>query len=250
MTCLIRYCIFFFFVLRLFFYVLIIFPKKDTAYKYDLLQRQISRFLNLVTIKFDIQGNSKQLDPQGYLFVANHISYFDPVVLFYTGEYRFIASEELKKWPVIGKIIQQFNLIFLNRNQAEKEIKINHIVNALNKKENIMLFAEGTTSEPNQISPFKSTYFQSALIAKTKIAPIVIRYLLANGQVNPAFNFSDDRGFFRILTDVFKTPESIVKIVFLEPFTANDYIDKYQLSEHTHQKMVEVFNQMASATAK
>ncbi|MBN3860299.1 hypothetical protein GKC56_07285 [Neisseriaceae bacterium PsAf] len=237
-----RYLVFFFYLARCFICILLLFPFKPVEERFSILKHWAINFFKCVNFRVDVEGNS-DIHNMGSLCVANHISYFDPIILILFDDFRFIANSGVKDWPLIGRMTESFELIYIDRNKAETANKVAQVVNVLNDKHNVMLFPEGTTSEENSIRPFKNSYFQAAIDAKTTTTPIVLRYLKADGTSNSAFNFTDNRNFFRVMTDVFKIPETIIKVTFLEPIPYDSVVDRFELTDKTHTEMVKVFKQ-------
>ena len=98
----------------------------------------------LININVEVVGKSN-LNNVPKLYVSNHLSYLDIPVLGSIVKGRFIAKEEISKWPIIGYLSKVGNTIFINRNlrflRTNKSIIFDHI----SRGDNIILFPEGTT---------------------------------------------------------------------------------------------------------
>ena len=113
------------------------------------------------------------------LFVSNHISYLDVFVL---GEIRayFIAKSEVANWPVLGVLARFQNTLFFARDKAKARQQLAIMQDHLAQNKNLILFAEGTSTEGTHVEPFKSSLFAAADIASVSlpvaIQPITVAY--------------------------------------------------------------------------
>lgn len=139
-----------------------------------------------------ITRGMEKLDPRkNYLFVANHISYYDIVVLFPALPYKlsFIARKNLFYIPIWGWGIGLTGHIPVDRSNpknARKSIEQGCI--AINKhKRSVVGFPEGTRSRTNEMAEFKLGLFSLALQAGIDIVPVAIhgtQEILRRGSVN------------------------------------------------------------------
>ena len=98
------------------------------------------------------------------LLVSNHISWLDIIVLSAVAPVSFVAKSEVSKWPFISWLAKLQGTLFINRdhrlgagNSARK------IMARLRNGENIVIFAEGTSSDGNGVLPFKTSLFAAAI---------------------------------------------------------------------------------------
>ena len=91
------------------------------------------------------------------LFVSNHVSWVDIVVIGSIAPVAFVAKSEVRKWPLIGVTAEMQRTVFVDRgrrHQAADAIKA--IVQRLKSGTSVVLFAEGTSSDGNRVLPFRS----------------------------------------------------------------------------------------------
>src|ERR1044071_1831320 len=70
------------------------------------LNRNYTLLLRLIlNIKVTIAGDEGQLEPGGYLIVANHVSFVDGVVLGKIFPIIFVSRREGKKLPLVGQML-------------------------------------------------------------------------------------------------------------------------------------------------
>jgi lyso-ornithine lipid O-acyltransferase len=93
------------------------------------------------------------------LFVANHVSYLDiPVIARYV-DATFVAKAEVAGWPLFGHAAKLTRTIFIQRVGAEAPAQGRQMLDRLASGENLMLFAEGTSTDGSAVAPFKSSLF-------------------------------------------------------------------------------------------
>jgi 1-acyl-sn-glycerol-3-phosphate acyltransferase len=65
-------------------------------------------------------------------------------------------------WPVIGWLARLQRSVFVDRRPANAGAHANEVGQRLARGDNLVLFAEGTTSDGNRLLPFKSALFKVA----------------------------------------------------------------------------------------
>ena len=93
------------------------------------------------------------------LFVANHVSYLDIPVIARFADATFVAKAEVARWPLFGQAAQLTGTIFIQRIGPEARTQGRQMLDRLAAGENLMLFAEGTSTDGSAVAPFKSTLF-------------------------------------------------------------------------------------------
>jgi 1-acyl-sn-glycerol-3-phosphate acyltransferase len=108
------------------------------------------------SVSWDIRGTDRLTDaPGGIIVAANHLSWFDPLVVAYTlwtadRPPRFLTKEPLFRVPVIGRIIRNAGQIPVYRETADAASAIRDALVALGRGECVAVYPEGTiTREPN-----------------------------------------------------------------------------------------------------
>ena len=111
------------------------------------------------------------------LIVANHVSWLDIFVLNSLQPARFIAKSDIRRWPVVGRLIANVGTVFIERERRRDTHNVNrHAVEALVRGDLVAVFPEGTTSDGTSLLKFHSSLLQSAVDAKGRVQPIAIRY--------------------------------------------------------------------------
>ena len=103
------------------------------------------------------------------LFVSNHISWLDIPALSSVAPLCFVAKAEVGTWPFVSLLAKLQRSVFVDRTRrTHVKDKAGEIAKRLAKGDNIVLFAEGTSSDGNRVLPFRSSLFSAAVSAGEK----------------------------------------------------------------------------------
>jgi 1-acyl-sn-glycerol-3-phosphate acyltransferase len=114
---------------------------------------------------------------QSYMYMANHQSLFDILVVIKVleGKVRFIAKKELFKIPVFGWALSAVGMIKIDRSNREKAIvSMNRALNTIRGGVSVIIFPEGTRSKDGLIHEFKKGGFVIAIKGGIPVVPVTI----------------------------------------------------------------------------
>lgn len=101
-------------------------------------------------------------DDKPSLIVANHIGTLDPWILAANFNVAFVAKAEMGSWPVIGMVCRAVGIIFAHRKNVMKTSgTVNEIQDRMRSGVSVLIFPEGTTSNGQELLPFKTGGFQA-----------------------------------------------------------------------------------------
>ncbi len=145
--------------------------------------------LTLFGISLKIYGRANK---KGTLFISNHTSYLDIIILGSKLGGKFVAKSEISNWPIINFVVKLGKTIFINRKEILKSRnQVNILSKNLRNGFNVILFPEGTSNDGTQILPFKSSLFGIVEISENRIfelQPVSINYTGFDGlPVNRIF---------------------------------------------------------------
>ncbi|MGE0610767.1 MAG: lysophospholipid acyltransferase family protein [Hyphomicrobiales bacterium] len=124
--------------------------------------RQVCRLFN---IRIHLSGAPLAAAP--VLFVANHVSWLDISVLSALAPVSFIAKSEVARWPWAGWLARLQRTVFVDRGRRAAVGAVNReIAGRLRAGDRIVLFAEGTSNDGNQVLPFRTALFASVMPAQ------------------------------------------------------------------------------------
>lgn len=170
------------------------------------------------------------------LFVSNHTSFLDILLLGHRLKTNFIAKKEVGQWPLIGWITIAIGTICIERNPKGTREGLNKLIKGLESGRNYILFPEGTTGPGNNALPFKSSFFNVAEELNLTIQPIAITYTHINGRAltpteREAFSWTGDKTLISGLYELFYNKHIRVDIKFLEPVSSEKNRDRKILAK-------------------
>lgn len=109
------------------------------------------------------------------LYVSNHSSWLDILVLGSVLQAAFVSKAEVGNWPIAGTIARLGGTIFVSRtrNGTGKEAK--DIQQRLAAGDSVILFPEGTSNDGTRVLPFRSSFLSVAQDAK-QVQPVSLVY--------------------------------------------------------------------------
>jgi len=152
-----------------------------------------------------------------YLFVSNHQSNFDiPLLYTYSPiKMAFVAKQEMRKIPIMGKLMELRGHIFMNRDNPKDAVKsIQKGIEVLKSGASLAVFPEGSRSKGEEMGSFKPGALRLAIKSGVKVVPVVI---------NGSYNLMEANGG--------RVKPADVEIKCLEPLDPKNYKDAVKLTE-------------------
>ncbi|MFH5927369.1 lysophospholipid acyltransferase family protein [Roseomonas xinghualingensis] len=109
------------------------------------------------------------------LYLANHSSWLDILVLGATLEAAFVSKAEVGKWPLIGTVARLGRTVFVSRDRRRTGNEANEMRDRLGTGDSLILFPEGTSSDGTRVLPFRSSFLAVADAAEV-IHPVSVAY--------------------------------------------------------------------------
>jgi 1-acyl-sn-glycerol-3-phosphate acyltransferase len=171
---------------------------------------QICSFLCLWALGVKVRAQIPYIPPDG-LFVCNHISYIDILVLSSKLPVIFITSNDLRQDFFLGNLSKLAGSLFVERKTNSKvfhDIKV--VGDMLKKSHRVVLFPEGTSSSGFKILPFKGALFISAYTAKVPVHLFCLKY-----DCNESVNYYGDMRFLNRFWELLKIKSTGVELVMV-----------------------------------
>jgi len=147
--------------------------------KYRVYQYFYSIVCRVFNIEVVIKGEICKKRP--LVFVGNHTSYLDIVILGAALPASFISKAEVANWPLVGQIGKLTGTLFIKRDRKLADAQVEQMFDALSHGESLIFFPEGTTGDGVSPLPFKSSLFKIAERHRVYIQPFTVRYSQING---------------------------------------------------------------------
>ena len=124
-------------------------------------KRFFAALCRLFGVRVHTQG--EMIEGMPALYVANHMSWLDIMVLGSLIPGSFVARGDLEQWPFFGWASTLQRTIFIDRhNKNSSGDQLSQLSDRLEAGDNLILFPEGTSSEGTTLLPFKSSLFAVA----------------------------------------------------------------------------------------
>jgi|SRR5689334_5407911 1-acyl-sn-glycerol-3-phosphate acyltransferase len=108
-------------------------------------------------LRIRVEVNGTPVRGRAVLFVSNHISWVDIVVIGSIAPVAFVAKREVRAWPLVGVTAKVQRTVFVDRTRRHQTSDaVAEIVKRIESGVSVVLFAEGTSSDGNRVLPFRS----------------------------------------------------------------------------------------------
>jgi 1-acyl-sn-glycerol-3-phosphate acyltransferase len=155
--------------------------------------------------------------PDAVLFVANHTSWLDIVLLHSQRAACFVAKAEIARWPLVGWMAAKGGTIFHRRGNNHSLASVMAVmVERLKAGRSVAVFPEGGTGHNGVLRVFHARIFQAALDADVPVQPVALRFASHGRRVIDA-GFREHESFVGNIVRLLGGPPLDVEVHFLEP---------------------------------
>lgn len=179
------------------------------------------------------------------LYVSNHMSYLDIPVLGSAIRASFVAKHEVSDWPVFGFLSRLQQTAFISRSREEAKTGTNTLESMLKEGKSLIFFPEGTSTDGQEVLPFKSTLFSIAFQNPSldlMIQPVTLRIELTDGHLPEtqadrdlyAWHINMDTPLHEHLWNFAKHRGTTISLHFHEAIEAKQHKDRKQLASACH----------------
>lgn len=202
--------------------------------------------LRILGIEVHLFGRRNLPPTAGCLMVSNHLSYLDIVILGSISPVVFVTSVEVRD-SVLGLIARSGGSLFVerrSRNNLQGEIE--EIRQTMNRGMNVLIFPEGTSSNGEQVLPFKKSLFDSAIHSQKTVIPFCLKYLLVDGrpfgrESRDLLCWYGDMEFLPHLKEVLRLKKVQVALQILEPVQTSPELDRREVSFQVYRRVSEAY---------
>ncbi|NUS39275.1 MAG: 1-acyl-sn-glycerol-3-phosphate acyltransferase [Lysobacter sp.] len=176
--------------------------------------------------------------PGATVFVANHVSWVDIVVLHSQRMMGFVAKREISGWPVVGWLATRGETIYHQRGSQESLGGVLHEMLArLRDGRSVGVFPEGRTRDGREVGPFHARIFLAAVEAGVPVQPVALRYG-ARGSAQTVVAFAPGESFFANFLRLLGEPARDAEIHFLAPILPGDADGRRRIAETARERIV------------
>ncbi len=153
--------------------------KYFASYSQEQREQAIERWargtLELLGIHLVVRGQPALEGPM--LFVANHISWLDIMVIDAARPARFVSKADVKEWPLLGPLVVGAGTLFIERESRRDALRVVHIMaERLRAGDVLAVFPEGTTGPGDSLLPFHANLLQAAVSAGTPVQALALSF--------------------------------------------------------------------------
>jgi 1-acyl-sn-glycerol-3-phosphate acyltransferase len=171
---------------------------------YYWIGRALCRFLLFFIWRWDVEGLENFPSEGPVIVVANHVSYWDPVLIgsALPRQVFFMAKKELFSIPVLGFSLKSWGVFPVDRSRPDRGA-IKRALDLLKQGQVVVVFPEGTRSKTGSLLPPSTgaAYFATSTGAPVCPAAIItVRGASSWGlwprlslRIGPCISFSGDR---------------------------------------------------------
>ena len=169
--------------------VVLISPSREVSAR--ITTAALRTYLALAGWRVRVEGREYIRESAPRMFVSNHTSYMDVVVLMAAlgVDYHFVAKGEVQSMPVIRTFLRKLGHFAFNREDSRARLQqADEIEQALRGGESVFVFPEGTFTAQTGVRPFQLGAFKAAVAAGRQIVPVALdgtRRLLRDGTWLP-----------------------------------------------------------------
>ena len=167
------------------------------------------------------------------LFLANHLSWLDIMVLAGASGTAFVSKDDVARWPVIGWLSRLNNTVFIARSERKAvRGQADALRAALATGQPVALFPEGTTDGGVELLPFRASLLASLFppLDGVRVQPVAIDYGEAGHEIAWVGDEPAAANARRILARGGTVP---VTVRFLHPVDPAEVPDRKALAERT-----------------
>lgn len=232
---------------------LILLPAQAIAHGFNLpARRTIPMLFHRVVLRalgarITVRGEPTEDRPA--LFVPNHVSWMDIMVLGAFAPMSFVAKAEIAKWPVFGYLAKLQRSIFVDRERRQTTSKTaDEMIARMQEGEPVVLFPEGTSSDGNRVLRFRGALIGAAesLSRATGdtvwIQPIALAYRRLNGlpsgrQHRPQISWAGDIELIPHAWQLLKNGAVDVDLIFGNPVPFDPQAERKAVAHYLEQQV-------------
>lgn len=182
-------------------------------------------------------------DARPTLYVANHITYIDIMVLGSLLDASYIAKAEVSSWPLLGTLGKFDRTVYVHRRGSHAAGQRDEIAGRLRQGDRLILFPEGTSADGRHVLPFKSALFAVAENHPSgqslMVQPVTIAYTGLDGLplarfLMPYLAWYGEMTLMPHLFNLLGLGAITVDVTFHPPVAGDEFPSRKALAAHCH----------------
>jgi len=201
-------------------------------------KRHFARFYHsvlcrLIGLRVQVVGEVCREAPA--LFLSNHSSWLDILVLGGVLEAPFVAKAEVGTWPLVRTVARLGRTVFVSRSRGRTGEEADVMRQRLRAGDSLILFPEGTSNDGTRVLPFRSSFLVVA-DAAVRVQPVSVVYdrlggLPACRRDRPHFAWYGDMDIGTHFWRMARCPGGRVTVLLHEPVDPRDFANRKLLTQ-------------------
>jgi 1-acyl-sn-glycerol-3-phosphate acyltransferase len=168
--------------------------------------------------------------------VANHTSWLDIFVLNASKRIYFVSKSEVAGWPGIGWLARATGTLFIKRERSQAQAQIKIMQARLLAGHKLLFFPEGTSTDGQQVLPFKTTLFASFMAPELcdilQVQPVSVVYHAPKGADKRFYGWWGDMDFATHLLRTLATArQGSIDVIYHPALKVADFTDRKALAK-------------------
>lgn len=211
--------------------------------------------LFLLNVKVTYKGLENYAAVPNALFVCNHLSYMDVLVIHAKVPACFVTSREIRETPVLGQVCYVAGCLFVERrNKNNVHNEVSEISEGLRQGLNVAIFPEATSTNGEKILRFRRPLYVAALDSQTPVLPICLNYHTVGGKpidsvLRDKIFWYGDMDFVAHLWTLAGSGGVLADLIFLPPVIPGPDDDATMLAERSQKAVESVFRPVIKGAA-
>ena len=191
-------------------------------------------------LRIKVRVNGAPVQSRAMLFVSNHVSWADILVIGSIAPVAFVAKHEVRDWPLVGVTAKVQRTVFVDRaRRYQTGEAVAEIVRRIESGVSVVLFAEGTSSDGNRVLPFRSALLGAVDAWSDRdnilIQPMSISYTGQHGipmgrQSRPLVAWYGDLDFLPHIKAFIEHGAVDALVTYGQPITADRQIGRKEMT--------------------
>lgn len=196
------------------------FPKLTARRREHEIQRWSRQLLRILHVRVRCVDEPPNW-PARTMLVANHISWLDIFAILSVVPSVFVAKEEIRGWPFIGRLVAMSGTLFIQRgSKRHARVTSDVIGNALRSGTIVAFCPEGTTTDGTHLLKFHAALFQPAIDAAATLQPVALAYRDHRGLTTFAAAYVGEINLVQSVFSIAAEPGMRVELRFTQPLDA------------------------------
>jgi len=205
-------------------------------------------------VKIKIVGENAHRKNNPVIYLCNHISYLDILVLGSFIDGCFVAKSEVAGWPGFGFLAKLQKTIFIVRERSALMQSRQSIADAMDKDHDIILFPEGTSTDGWDVLQFRAgllgIFFPDekgiggdyGVIDNALVQPVAIKHTKINSEpatkeTRDLYAWYGDMELVPHLWDFAHVRSCEVEVHMLPPLSTEDFTHRYDIANAAQERV-------------